>query len=261
MSAPRDRRRALLGFLVDLLLAVLVLLAVSLLIGALWGVMRGVELGLSGQVLDPAEAAGRIGQPGALAQVMMALCGTASAALVVYYWRRRATAPERARSAAAARRGSTWTWAVATGVLVFLFAGAVSWLGEQMGIRPTPTNLQMVEEAMARYPVFMAVFTVLLAPAYEELLFRRVLFGRLWAAGMPWMGLFLSSAAFALVHELPGTTAGSGWETAQLWLIYGTMGAAFAWLYRRTGTLWAPIAAHALNNAIAMGLLANAGTA
>ena len=33
------------------------------------------------------------------------------------------------------------------------------------------------------------------------------------------------------------------------------MGAAFAWLYQRTGTLWAPIAAHALNNAIALAAL------
>ena len=145
-------------------------------------------------------------------------------------------------------------------MLVFLFSGAVSWLGEQWGIRPTPTNLAMVEEAMARFPLFMLAFTVLLAPAYEELLFRRVLFGRLWAAGLPWTGLLLSSVAFALVHELPGATAG-GWETGQLWLVYGVMGGAFAWLYRRTGTLWAPIAAHAVNNAVAVAVLGLSGTA
>jgi hypothetical protein len=42
---------------------------------------------------------------------------------------------------------------------------------------------------------------------------------------------------------------------AQLWLVYGGMGAAFCWLYRRTGTLWAAITAHALNNAVALAAL------
>ena len=33
---------------------------------------------------------------------------------------------------------------------------------------------------------------------------------------------------------------------------YGGMGVAFAWLYRRTGTLWAAIGENTLNNAIAL---------
>jgi len=253
------RRRALLAFVLDLALAIVVLLAISVLAGVIWGVVRGVQLGLSGEV-DPALLGSAMGQPGALAQVLIAMCGTGGAAWAVYWLRRRATPAERAHSAAAARRGATWVAAVATGVAVFLFAGGVSWLGERWGIQPTPTNLPMLEEAMVSFPLFMVVFTVLLAPAYEELLFRRVLFGRLWAAGTPWVGLLLSSIAFAFVHEMPGTTQG-GWETIQLWLIYGTMGGAFAWLYRHTGTLWAPIAAHAVNNALALGIMAMPGPA
>ena len=38
----------------------------------------------------------------------------------------------------------------------------------------------------------------------------------------------------------------------QLLAVYAFMGGVFAWLYWRTGTLWAPIAAHALNNALAL---------
>lgn len=67
--------------------------------------------------------------------------------------------------------------------------------------------------------------------------------------------MLLSSLAFALVHEIPGTSANGPLEIAQLWLVYGGMGAAFAWLYQRTGTLWAPIVAHGLNNAIALAAL------
>jgi membrane protease YdiL (CAAX protease family) len=33
------------------------------------------------------------------------------------------------------------------------------------------------------------------------------------------------------------------------------MGGLFAWVYRRTGTLWAAIGAHAINNLIASALL------
>jgi membrane protease YdiL (CAAX protease family) len=40
-----------------------------------------------------------------------------------------------------------------------------------------------------------------------------------------------------------------------LWLTYGFLGAAFAFVYWRTRTLWAAIGAHALNNAIALVLL------
>ena len=46
----------------------------------------------------------------------------------------------------------------------------------------------------------VVLFAVVLAPLYEELLFRRVLFGRLWHAGWPVLGIALSSVIFALVH-------------------------------------------------------------
>jgi membrane protease YdiL (CAAX protease family) len=68
------------------------------------------------------------------------------------------------------------------------------------------------------------------------------------------MGVVLSSLAFALIHEIPGTSANGPAEIAQLWLVYGGMGAAFCWLYQRTGTLWAAIA-HALNNGVALAAL------
>ena len=100
----------------------------------------------------------------------------------------------------------------------------------------------MIEAAFAASPVFLLLFGVFIAPAYEELLFRRVLFGRLWACGRPWLGVVLSSAAFALMHEIPGTTGNSWQATGVLWLTYGVMGAAFAGVYWRTRTLWAPIA-------------------
>ncbi len=71
----------------------------------------------------------------------------------------------------------------------------------------------------------------------------------------------LSSLVFALVHEMPGLNGKPAESTAFLIVVYAGMGAIFAWVYRRTGTLGAPIAAHILNNAIALAVLQVYGNA
>jgi membrane protease YdiL (CAAX protease family) len=243
------------GFLIDLGIATLALLGLSLASGLLWGLYRAVVV-VRDTGAHAAEAlAQQVGQPGALAQILMAVFATGGAAVFLYFLRRRADANERRASFEAARRPSTWGWTALVAVGVIIGSNGIAWLARQAGIEPVPTNLALMEQALARFPWFLAMFAIVLAPAYEELLFRRVLFGRLWQAGRPWLGMLLSSLAFALVHEVPGTSANGPWEIAQLWLVYGGMGAAFAWLYQRTGTLWAPIVAHALNNAIALAAL------
>lgn len=251
--------RPVAGFFLDLVIAIVALLGLSMLGGLAWGLYRGVVVGAEatrqGGTLDAGALAQQLGQPGPLAQILMALFATGGAALLLYVLRRRADAAERRASWAAARRPSTWGWTllVATGVVVI--SNLIAYLSKQAGIEPVPTNLLLMEQSLAQFPWFLAVFAILLAPAYEELLFRRVLFGRLWQAGRIGLGMLLSSLAFALIHEVPGASGNGPWEIAQLWLVYGGMGAAFAWLYQRTGTLWAPIAAHALNNAIALAAL------
>jgi membrane protease YdiL (CAAX protease family) len=252
---PPGPGRPVAGFLLDLVLAIVLLLALSLASGLAWAVFETLRLVVRGAAPDVAALVRELGQPGALPMIWMTLVSTGGAALVVYFWRRRATPDERALSHQAARRWRTWAWVLGTGVATFLFSSAVSVLGDSLDIRPQPSNLALIEAAYAASPLFLTIFGVLLAPAYEELLFRRVLFGRLWASGRPWLGVLLSSAAFALMHEIPGTTGNSGWATGMLWLTYGFMGAAFALVYWRTRTLWAAIAAHALNNAIALSVL------
>jgi membrane protease YdiL (CAAX protease family) len=221
-----------------------------------WAMFKGAQLAMSGSGVPDSTAIMRmIGQPGALAMIWMTLVSTGGAALVVYFWRRRATPAERMASFQASRKISTWGWVLATAAATFLFSTAVTSLSQSLGVKPEPTNLAIIEAAFLTNPLFLALFGVLIAPAYEELLFRRVLFGRLWAAGRPWLGVALSSAAFALMHEIPGTTGNSWQATGVLWLTYGFMGAAFALVYWRTRTLWASIAAHALNNAVALALV------
>jgi len=258
-AVPR-KGSALAGFFIDLAIAIAVMVVMSLLASAAWGVLRVVQV-VAQEGIDPSDAAAltrAIGQPGGLAMIWITLIGTGSAALVPYLFRRRASVAERAASRAALRRGSTWGWVALTALAVFALSALVTTLGKQVGIEPEPTNQEPIKQAFAASPWFVGLFVVLIAPMYEELLFRRVLFGRLWAAGRPWLGLCLSGFAFALMHEPPGLTGNSGSAVLLLWVVYAGMGMAFAWVYRRTGTLWASIAAHALNNALAILILGTA---
>lgn len=228
------------GFAADVLLAIGLMLLLSLAAGIGWALVQG--------------AAGNTASltPGVLAQMGMAVLATGGTAVILYLARRRASEAEKAASLAAMYRSRTWVMALLTGAGVFVGSLLVSWLFSRFSGAPTPSNAGLMLKARDQYPLFLMVFAVGLAPFYEELLFRRVLFGRLALAGRVLPGLVLSSLLFALSHELPGVS-GQGWAgMLQLWLIYGGMGAAFAWLYHRTGTLAAPIAAHALNNAAAL---------
>jgi hypothetical protein len=145
-------------------------------------------------------------------------------------------------------------------VATLLLVQVVSWAAARWGPGLTPSNLAVLEPGAAQWPWVMFGFAVLVAPLYEELLFRRVLFARLWRAGRPWLALVLSSLAFAFVHEPPGLGSNGPGTTALLWVVYAGMGAVFAWSYRRTGSLWTPIGAHALHNFVSgLGLVASVG--
>lgn len=244
------------AFAVDALLALLLVFGLSIAGAMAWALWQGVKLGIEGGAgADPGQLAARIGEPQGIALVAISVLATASAALLLYFWRRRATPPERAASHVAARRPATWGWAVLAGLGAFVFSTAATQLAAQAGVEPVPTNQALIEAMGERHPVLLLVFVALLAPAYEELLFRRVLFGRLWSAGRPWLGMALSSALFACMHEVPGLGGNPPLASVLLWACYAVMAALFAWAYRHTGTLWAAIGAHAVNNAIAGALL------
>lgn len=249
--------RPLLHFFADWLLAMFAMFALLVSSGFAWAVLQGVRTGMRDGFagMDATALVQAVGKPGAVATIVMVLVSTGGAALLLYFWRRRATPAERAYSRQAALRKSTWAKVALVGTGVFLLSTLGARLGQVLGISPNPTNLGLIKDVFASHPLFLILFAVVLAPAYEELLFRRVLFGRLWAAGWPWLGAVLSSVAFALAHELPGANGNGSLATLLLWAIYITMGMAFAWLYRRTGTLWAPIGAHMLNNALALSML------
>ena len=93
------------------------------------------------------------------------------------------------------------------------------------------------------YPLSIRLLLVVIAaveaPLMEEALFRGVIFRGLGTIMPLWAALVLSGLVFGIIHVNAATLV-------PLWFL----GAAFAWLYWRTKSIFAPITAHLLFNLI-----------
>lgn len=245
------------GFALDFFIAIGVLIGTVFAGMVAWGFFKAVQLGMQNPdvAANPDALTKAMGEPGPAVLMIVSSLGMALAALATYYWRRRATTEERIRSKAAASKARTWVEAIGLGVALYLASTTLMWGLDKAGHQPNPTNMAMLEAVLAYSPALLVLVAVVMAPIFEELLFRRVLFGRLWAAGKPVAGMVASSVLFAFAHEVPGTTDSPWAMTLILLLFYAAMGACMAWIYRRTGTLWAPIATHATNNLLGVGMM------
>ena len=152
-----------------------------------------------------------------------------------------------------------WSAALAFAVVAVALAlqgAAVGFtaLMQQVGTSAEGRNLAIIADAYAAAPAFTLLMTVLLAPLGEELVFRRVLLHRFAQARRPWLGLAVTSLAFALIHEpLPGGRPLLAW--ALTLAAYASLGLGFGLLYLRSGRLDAALLAHVIVNAVGMALL------
>ena len=136
--------------------------------------------------------------------------------------------------------------------LFIAVALGLNWLGAAgirffTGIDPSEQELVKCftsEATPLGYRIGLGLLVLIEAPLLEEPLFRGVIF-RGFASSLPiWAATALSSLLFALVHA-----------NAPSFIALCFLGCAFAWLYRRTGTILAPMTAHALFNAANLALL------
>ena len=97
------------------------------------------------------------------------------------------------------------------------------------------TGSQMTMEGQ---PVWLLLLAVgILAPVAEELVFRGLLFGRLKDWMNPGTAVLISSLIFGIYHG------------NMVQLVYAfLLGSLFAFMYYRTGTLWAAVAGHVAAN-------------
>jgi uncharacterized protein len=173
---------------------------------------------------------------------LYALQAGAAALLLAWGWRRF----EELGAAA-------WSGIGARELLLAVAVGAVVWalwisldapwmrLGEPTAaFRPLDADGQMMWGLIA----LRALGATLVVPLMEELFWRSLLMR--WLHGTPFhqvdpgrvgaRAMLLSSAVFALAHTE--------------WLAAFITGIAYAWLYRRTGSLWVPVIAHAVTNGL-----------
>jgi len=125
-----------------------------------------------------------------------------------------------------------------TGLLLFLACTIVA-ANMVVGLfvrLPEPRDLFVFGREPAHIAI-MALLVLLAAPLAEEIFFRGFLLQGLARRLTFWPAAIISSALFALAHV---------WW--QFYLPVFVLGLAFAWLFWRTGSLWAAIAAHATIN-------------
>lgn len=152
-----------------------------------------------------------------------------------------------------ASRTSLTVLAITTGLAVCLLTILCTAVLHHLGLELHPGNQALLQETGKTTPVIIGLFTLVIAPVFEELLFRKQLFARFLVAGYTITGYLLSSVLFALMHEPTPTEGFVRW--CLMLLLYAAMGGVFAWVYQKTGRLWPAILAHASNNLFAIGIL------
>lgn len=83
----------------------------------------------------------------------------------------------------------------------------------------------------------LGLAVVVAAPLCEELFFRGLIYRGLAGVAGPALGIIMSGLAFAVVHA-----------NLSVAVPFTLIGMIFAWVYRASGSLWTPIAAHAIVN-------------
>ncbi|GAB6063789.1 CPBP family intramembrane glutamic endopeptidase [Deferrisoma palaeochoriense] len=188
-----------------------------------------LEVGLARALPRPPSAAAALAWTGAIRLGELALAAA--------WWRVRGFGPGRLGLGGAPARTGVRTglaWAGAFGAAAFGTEAIVrlttgqGWLGALAGPRLAPDHL-----------AWLLLVGALVAPAFEEFLFRGVLYGSFRDRWGPWPALAGSTVVFALAHL---GTAAVPWTQ-----VVG--GVVFCLAYERAGSLWAPYLVHAAGNA------------
>jgi membrane protease YdiL (CAAX protease family) len=140
-------------------------------------------------------------------------------------------------------------WMLLVLVVYYVFAG----LFAEFVLNPEQDDiadeLGLNDENVLVALVAVALIAVL-APIAEEMFFRGFVFSGLRSRMTLWPAALISGLVFGLVHAPTGITTV---------IPLAVLGVALAWLYDKTGSLWPPILAHAINNGLALAYLASEG--
>ncbi len=105
-------------------------------------------------------------------------------------------------------------------------------------------NESLVRENIKIAPLYMLYTCSIIAPIFEEMVFRRSLYG---LVKVKWLFIMLSGVLFGLLHVLGSYNSILDF----LYIIpYGVMGSCFAYLLTKTKNITLPIIVHMLHNTI-----------
>ncbi|MEX2446115.1 MAG: type II CAAX endopeptidase family protein [Dehalococcoidia bacterium] len=113
------------------------------------------------------------------------------------------------------------------------------WTGRDLSQFAEGNSLPMPEQEAFLVWGVLGVAVVLAAPVAEELFFRGLVFRAVAGIWRVLPAVVISGVAFSLVHF-----------NISVVLPFAVIGMIFAWAYRASGSLWTPIAAHAIFNGV-----------
>lgn len=114
----------------------------------------------------------------------------------------------------------------------------------------TSMNQAMIETMAHSYPVMVLITTVILAPIFEELMFRGMIFGWLYEVNS-YFAHIASGFIFGFIHIMNALATGSFSEWFMIFA-YMFMGMILSYLYEKRNNIYVPILAHSTINLISM---------
>ena len=120
-----------------------------------------------------------------------------------------------------------------------------------LGNSQSNLNDMAISARISSAPRTTLLIVIFLAPFVEEVLFRGLVFGNLRRKSRV-VAYLVSCALFSLLHVWQFVVVRQ--DMTYLWLMvqYLVPGAVLAWVYDRSGTLWASIGLHAAANALSV---------
>ena len=113
----------------------------------------------------------------------------------------------------------------------------------------TSVNQTLIENYVKTAPILMVITTSILAPIYEEILFR-LGFKKVFNKGL--LFVLISGFVFGLLHVFPLTEGVSLTLGIVQSISYVTMGIFLAYIYNKTNNIFISIGVHFLNNFISI---------
>ncbi|MCL2368723.1 MAG: CPBP family intramembrane metalloprotease [Oscillospiraceae bacterium] len=123
-----------------------------------------------------------------------------------------------------------------------------------LGLESLGPNQEYLEDIARQSPWIIAFLAIVLAPIWEEILFRGMIFAPLRNRNRV-VAYAVSTLGFALLHTFMSLLFDFAPTLFLVTLVYVPAGLALCWIHERTKSLWSAIFLHALMNVVAVGLM------